>query len=180
MKKHYPFFLQKEKNFNILIQKDGKANKSNNSLSRFNIIKINSYINLDTNTKKRNYSLTKEGAIRSSSMNQGVKLSVGRWTKEEHIRFLKGLIKYGCDWNMVHKIVKTISRAQARSHAQKYFIKMKKILKSKIIQYNLENLLNCTFNLIINFNGGQPMTVNQKKRMLNIIISNFQGFERRS
>jgi hypothetical protein len=55
---------------------------------------------------------------------------------------------------------------------------MKKILKSKIIQYNLENLLNCTFNLIINFNGGQPMTVNQKKRMLNIIISNFQGFEK--
>ena len=97
-------------------------------------------------------------------MSPGVKLSVGRWTKEEHIKFLKGLIEYGCDWKMVHKIVKTRSRAQARSHAQKYFVKMKKIIKSKIIQYNLENLLNCTFNLVENFNGGQPMTVNQKKK----------------
>ena len=52
MKKHYPFMLKKEKNFHILIQKTSKANKSNNSLSNFNIIKINSYINLDKNTKK--------------------------------------------------------------------------------------------------------------------------------
>ena len=62
-------------------------------------------------------------------MSPGVKLSVGRWTKEEHIKFLKGLIEYGCDWKMVHKIVKTRSRAQSRSHAQKYFVKMKKNYK---------------------------------------------------
>ena len=176
MEKHYPFLLKKEENF--IIQEAPKANKPDNSLSNFNIIEKSSYINIDSNRKNKNIELKREGAIRSSSLNPGAKFSVGRWTKEEHIKFLKGLIEYGCDWNMVHEIVKTRSRAQARSHAQKYFVKMIKIIKSKIMQYNLENLLICTFNLIKNFNGGQPMTVNQKKRILNIIISNFQGIEK--
>ena len=150
MGKHYLFLLKKEKKFQFLTK---RAPKSNNSLSNFNIIRKNSYINLDSN-RKNSIELARDGIIRSSSKNQGVKFSVGRWTKEEHIKFLKGLIEYGCDWNMVQKIVKTRSRAQARSHAQKYFVKMTKIIKSKIIQYNLKNLLNCTFDLIKTFNSG--------------------------
>ena len=50
----------------------------------------------------------------------------GRWTKSEHDRFLKGLEKYGKDWEMIQKVVKTRTKTQVRSHAQKVFLKIDK------------------------------------------------------
>jgi len=54
----------------------------------------------------------------------------GRWTKEEHERFLKALQQYGKNWKMVQKCVCTRSSTQARSHAQKFFGKLYKDGKS--------------------------------------------------
>ena len=50
----------------------------------------------------------------------------GRWTKEEHERFLKALELYGRDWKKVQVYVATRSTTQTRSHAQKYFAKIEK------------------------------------------------------
>ena len=47
----------------------------------------------------------------------------GRWTKDEHRRFLEGLKLYGKTWKKVQEYVRTRTAAQIRSHAQKYFIK---------------------------------------------------------
>ena len=44
----------------------------------------------------------------------------GRWTKEEHIRFVEAILKFGNEWKEVQDYVKTRSSTQARSHAQKY------------------------------------------------------------
>jgi SHAQKYF class myb-like DNA-binding protein len=41
----------------------------------------------------------------------------GRWTDEEHAKFIEGLFMYGKNWNKVHKHVVTRSSAQTRSHA---------------------------------------------------------------
>ena len=46
----------------------------------------------------------------------------GRWTKAEHKKFLKALEKYGRNWVLVQKVVKTRSLPQIRSHAQKVFV----------------------------------------------------------
>lgn len=54
-------------------------------------------------------------------------LHVGRWTKEEHARFIFGLNKHGRKWSEVAAVVGTRSPNQVRSHAQKYFIKRKKL-----------------------------------------------------
>lgn len=59
------------------------------------------------------------------------KLLNGRWTKEEHQRFVEALKLYGKNWKKVEKYVSTRSGAQIRSHAQKFFIRLEKDLKAK-------------------------------------------------
>jgi SHAQKYF class myb-like DNA-binding protein len=50
----------------------------------------------------------------------------GRWTREEHHAFLKGLQMYGKEWKKVAARVKTRTVVQTRTHAQKYFQKMQR------------------------------------------------------
>ncbi|ETV71925.1 hypothetical protein H257_12759 [Aphanomyces astaci] len=50
----------------------------------------------------------------------------GRWTDEEHERFLAGLTEHGREWKKVASKIKTRTSAQIRSHAQKYFAKLAK------------------------------------------------------
>jgi len=52
--------------------------------------------------------------------------NTGRWTDEEHKKFIKGIIEYGNEWKKVQKIIKTRNSTQARSHAQKFFLRIKK------------------------------------------------------
>ena len=61
--------------------------------------------------------------------------NTGRWTQEEHKRFIEALLKYGNEWKNVQKHVGTRSSTQARSHAQKFFVK---IGKTKIENLNLD------------------------------------------
>ena len=58
----------------------------------------------------------------------------GRWTPEEHDLFLEGLMLFGNEWKSVQEHIKTRSATQARSHAQKFFIKLRKVLSSEINQ----------------------------------------------
>eukprot|EP00347_Sterkiella_histriomuscorum_P019402 403341762 len=50
----------------------------------------------------------------------------GRWTKQEHCRFLEALKKHGRNWRKVQQHVQTRSSTQARSHAQKFFVKIER------------------------------------------------------
>ena len=51
----------------------------------------------------------------------------GRWTKEEHEKFLEGLVQYGINWKKVKNFVDSRTSIQVRSHAQKFFKKLKNI-----------------------------------------------------
>lgn len=50
----------------------------------------------------------------------------GRWLDDEHERFLKALRIYGSNWKAVELAVGTRTATQARSHAQKHFIRESK------------------------------------------------------
>lgn len=45
--------------------------------------------------------------------------NTGRWTNEEHQKFLEAIELYGRDWKKVQNYVGTRTSTQARSHAQK-------------------------------------------------------------
>jgi SHAQKYF class myb-like DNA-binding protein len=54
----------------------------------------------------------------------------GRWTREEHAAFLSALKMYGKEWKKVAAKVKTRTVVQTRTHAQKYFQKLQKAIKT--------------------------------------------------
>jgi SHAQKYF class myb-like DNA-binding protein len=64
--------------------------------------------------------------------------NTGRWTHEEHKRFIEALLKFGNEWKNVQKHVGTRSSTQARSHAQKFFVKIGKT-KIENLQLDFEN-----------------------------------------
>ena len=49
----------------------------------------------------------------------------GRWTKDEHTRFLEGLNVHSREWNAISDTIGTRGACQVRSHAQKYLKKLK-------------------------------------------------------
>ena len=74
-----------------------------------------------------------------SFQNNNSDSSNGRWTKEEHNRFIEAIIKFGNDWKKVQKYVSTRTSTQARSHAQKFLLKLRNsdFFKKKNIDKNL-------------------------------------------
>ena len=80
-------------------------------------------------------------------------LRQGRWSPEEHNLFLEGLVLYSNEWKRVQEHIGTRSSTQSRSHAQKFFIRIrsklssihnKKEIKEKIYQYFSKQLHNRT------------------------------------
>lgn len=58
----------------------------------------------------------------------------GRWTKEEHDAFLTALQLYGKEWKKVAARVKTRTVVQTRTHAQKYFQKLQRVMEVSLCQ----------------------------------------------
>lgn len=55
------------------------------------------------------------------------KMNTGRWSADEHKRFLAGLDQFGTgNWKKITEMVGTRSCTQIRTHAQKYFIALQK------------------------------------------------------
>lgn len=55
----------------------------------------------------------------------------GRWTADEHERFLEGFRVHGHKWKRVQQVVRTRSVTQVRTHAQKYLLKLAKMKSDK-------------------------------------------------
>ena len=97
--------------------KSNISNNSNeeNSPNYFSQEKIKSKGN---NNYQFNNNINNEIENENSTNNQ---FHAGRWTEEEHQKFIDGILEYGNEWKNVQKIIKTRSSTQARSHAQKFF-----------------------------------------------------------
>ena len=67
----------------------------------------------------------------------------GRWSKDEHEKFLEGIVLYGINWKKVKTLIGTRTSIQVRSHAQKFFYKMKTCKDESLgIDFTLNSISN--------------------------------------
>ncbi len=67
----------------------------------------------------------------------------GRWKFKEHMQFLEGLDKYGVNWKKIYPLIKTRTCDQIRSHAQKFFLKLKQVKDEQLgIDFTSDNINN--------------------------------------
>ena len=69
-------------------------------------------------------------------------LKIGRWTLKEHIQFLKAIDKFGIKWEKIKAFITTRTPEQIRSHAQKFYNKLKKY-KDEELGIDFTNLYIC-------------------------------------
>ena len=87
----------------------------------------------------------------------------GRWSYEEHIKFIEGIISYGKNWKNVQKYVGSRTSAQARSHAQKFFLKLKTMTNNKFnFDFSGDNIksLSDIINIIKKNNSNREYMIN--------------------
>ena len=101
--------------------------------------------------------------------------TIGRWRPEEHKKFIEAIIKYGNNWKDVEKYIDTRTSTQARSHAQKYFEKMKKNKYLKFIKpLNLDCSDNFTNSTIMQLH---KLYGSKSKSEINSIVNKFINIE---
>jgi SHAQKYF class myb-like DNA-binding protein len=126
------------------------------------------------NSLKRTHLAKTPGSTTSlgSSDKGEVVYNQGRWTSLEHFKFLEALKKFGKEWQKVQQHVSTRTSTQARSHAQKFFVKLDK--KSLTLEEFLKglDLKEVEKNLLA---SGMDNTDYDEEREVNIIASRKKG-----
>lgn len=81
------------------------------------------------NAEEESLSGSKHSKHSLNSKGNSMDFNTGRWTDAEHKKFLEAILIYGNEWKNVQKYISTRSSTQARSHAQKFFLRLKKNFK---------------------------------------------------
>ena len=94
----------------------------------------------------------------------------GRWSYEEHIKFIKSFVNYGKKWNIIQKYIGTRSCKQIISHAQKFFLRLKRLntdnYNFNFRKNNIQSLSNI-INVIAKSNNTRK---NDKKYIIDTLI----------
>ena len=101
----------------------------------------------------------------------------GKWTDEEHEKFIEGILNYGNEWKKVQQIIKTRSSTQARSHAQKFFLRIKKLMKNSEDKNNIysnDKGLAKIISQVLPKKYAKNLTENQREKLLSAISNNIK------
>ena len=162
-------FLGKKIKYHFNIIKD----KSSNIKSEFLENQNDNNINLEKNS---NFNIEEIKNIKTPNKNNNHKekkfsLNEGRWSYEEHIKFIEALVDYGKNWKDVQKYVGTRSPAQARSHAQKFLLKLKMIKNDELnIDFTNNNIKNLS-DVIEVIKSKNENNENERKYIINTLIN---------
>ena len=94
-------------------------------------------------SKKTFYFKTDKISDNLKKKSDNIKINEGRWSQEEHDKFLEGIELYGINWKNVKKLIDTRTIIQVRSHAQKFYHKMKLCKDDTLgINFTLDSICN--------------------------------------
>ena len=155
--------------------KDSNLNENKCSIISQNYVSNNICQNI-SEEKPKSYNLKEN---ENSDCNQNNEYHSGRWTNEEHQKFIEGILNYGNEWKRVQSIIKTRSSTQARSHAQKFFLRMKKEINPKILSdpNQLVEYIISTSNVSNDYTN---LSKEQKDRLFSVIRSNLKSDDNQS
>jgi SHAQKYF class myb-like DNA-binding protein len=75
--------------------------------------------------KALRFVVEKNEEYNKKKLNENDEMNEGRWAEEEHDKFLDGIAKYGINWKKVKTMINSCTPVQVRSHAQKFYRKLK-------------------------------------------------------
>ena len=119
--------------------------------------------------EKNIFSKNNESINVKKTIESKIKFNSGRWKEEEHNKFIEAILEYGNEWKKVQKIIKTRSSTQARSHAQKFFLRIKKNLSLKKINYNYNDNVNDKNSTLSLINDNEKFSI---KYFFNLLYGN--------
>ena len=162
-------------------QKSNNEN-TNSIISQFRPISQiqNNNLNITFSEEDNFFSLSNNNTSIKQNNQGNSKFSIGRWHLGEHKRFLEAIIKFGNDWKKVEKYIGTRTSSQARSHAQKFFIKLKEEQK----KLKISNDIDYSNSTIKSFHDAlQSMSIEKKENIIkeleNVIFDNQIGIKKR-
>ena len=162
-------------------QKSNNEN-TNSIISQFRPISQiqNNNLNITFSEEDNFFSLSNNNTSIKQNNQDNSKFSIGRWHLGEHKRFLEAIIKFGNDWKKVEKYIGTRTSSQARSHAQKFFIKLKEEQK----KLKISNDIDYSNSTIKSFHDAlQSMSIEKKENIIkeleNVIFDNQIGIKKR-
>ena len=162
-------------------QKSNSEN-TNSIISQFRPISQiqNNNLNITFSEEDNFFSLSNNNTSIKQNNQDNSKFSIGRWHLGEHKRFLEAIVKFGNDWKKVEKYIGTRTSSQARSHAQKFFIKLKEEQK----KLKISNDIDYSNSTIKSFHDAlQSMSAEKKENIIkeleNVIFDNQIGIKKR-
>ncbi len=165
-------------NFLKIINSLDLNNQDNNLPKKSKKVRKKKELTLNTVSEIKNYTDDVESENEKKKKKKNENFNTGRWKPDEHQRFIEAILKYGNEWKSVQRHVITRSSTQARSHAQKFFVKIK---KANIPEFNIDTNKNSikTLHEIANqMNGDQYL--NTVKTLNNIAFERKNNKEKRS
>jgi SHAQKYF class myb-like DNA-binding protein len=101
----------------------------------------------------------------------------GRWTYEEHNKFLKAIYLYGINWKKIRKFIDTRSTNQLRSHAQKFYLRLKNYKNDSLgIDLSVDSIEN--FKDMIKIIKQKELELNYDHKLLFILSEELEIYKR--
>lgn len=157
---------------------------------------LDNNVSSDKECVNKHYLLSSSTLPNTPSTKESVYYNTGRWSEEEHLKFLEGILEYGNEWKKVQNLIGTRSSTQARSHAQKFFLRIKKALQNENDDAKDNSVMKYFFDILNNngqvssqnehvqsvignsqdmkHNGTGHFTASQKEKIINLIMK-FNG-----
>ena len=95
-------------------------------------------------------------------------INEGRWSSDEHIKFIKSFVYFGKKYKLIQKYISSRNCHQIRSHAQKFVLRIKS-LKNNDFDFSDDNI-NSLSDIIDKIVAKNKTNINNKEYIINTLI----------